>query len=55
MALVVSILKGEKSVAEATRTQEMTGAEVENWREKFLTGAENAVRTRTSQACTEHI
>jgi hypothetical protein len=44
--LVVSILKGETSVAEAARTYGLTVAEVEDWREKFLLGAENALRTR---------
>lgn len=46
VALVVSILKGETSVAEAARTHGLTVAEVEDWREKFLVGAENALRTR---------
>lgn len=46
VALVVSILKGETSVAEAARQQGLTVAEVEAWREKFLLGAENALRTR---------
>ena len=46
VALVVSILKGETSVAEAARTHGLTVVEVEGWREKFLTGAENALRTR---------
>jgi len=45
VALVVSILKGETSVAEAARTHGLTVAEVENWRKKFLLGAENALRT----------
>jgi hypothetical protein len=46
VALVVSILKGETSVAEAARTHGLTVAEVEEWREKFLLGAENALRSR---------
>ncbi len=46
VALVVSLLKGETSVAEAARTHGLTVAEVEEWREKFLVGAENALRTR---------
>ena len=46
MALVIRILKGETSVAEAARQQGLTVAEVEDWREKFLLGAENALRTR---------
>ena len=46
MALVASILKGETSVAEAARTHGLTVAEVDEWREKFLLGAENALRSR---------
>ncbi len=46
VALVVRLLKGETSVAEAARTHGLTVAEVEDWREKFLVGAENALRTR---------
>lgn len=46
VALVVSILKGETSIAEAARTHGLTVAEVEDWREKFLAGAENVLRTR---------
>jgi transposase-like protein len=46
MALVVSLVKGETSVAEAARTHGLTVAEVEDWREKFLLGAENALRSR---------
>ena len=46
VALVVSLLKGETSVAEAARTYGLTVAEVDDWREKFLLGAENALRSR---------
>ena len=46
VTLVVSILKGETSVVEAARKHGLTVAEVEAWREKFLLGAENALRTR---------
>ncbi len=46
VALVVSILKGETSVVEAARTHGLTVAEVDDWREKFLLGAENALRSR---------
>jgi transposase-like protein len=46
VTLVISILKGETSVAEAARTHGLTVAEVEDWREKFLLGAENALRAR---------
>ena len=44
--MVVSLLKGETSVAEAARKYGLSVAEVEAWREKFLLGAENALRTR---------
>ena len=46
VAVVVSTLKGETSVAEAARQHGLTVAEVEDWREKFLLGAENALRSR---------
>ena len=46
VALVVSLLKGETSVAEAARTYGLTVAEIEDWREKFLLGSENALRSR---------
>ncbi len=46
VALVVSILKGETSLAEAARMYGLTVAEVDEWREKFLLGAENALRSR---------
>ena len=46
VTVVVRILKGETSVAEAARTHGLTVAEVEDWRETFLLGAENALRTK---------
>ena len=46
VALVVSILKGETSIAEAARKHALTVAEVEDWRDRFLLGAENALRSR---------
>jgi transposase-like protein len=46
VALVIRILKGETSVAEAARQQGLTVAEVEDWRERFRLGAENALRSR---------
>ena len=45
-ALVVSILKGETSVAEAARKHGLTVAEVEDWQQRFLMGAEHALRAR---------
>jgi transposase-like protein len=44
--LVLSILKGETSVADAARRHGLTVAEVDDWRERFLVGAENALRSR---------
>lgn len=46
LALVVSILKGETSAQEAARRHGLTVAEVEDWRDKFLFGAENALRSK---------
>jgi len=46
VAVVASLLKGETSVAEAARTHGLTVAEVGEWREKFLLGPENALRSR---------
>jgi hypothetical protein len=45
-ALVVSIIKGETSPQEAARKHGLTVAEVEEWRERFLAAAENALRSR---------
>jgi len=46
VALVVSLLKGDTSAQEAARQHGLTVAEVEDWRDKFLLGAENALRSR---------
>src|SRR5437870_12841357 len=40
--------EGETSVAEAARQHGLTVAEVEDWREKFLLGAEDALQTRST-------
>jgi len=44
-ALVISLLKGETTVAEAARRHGLKVA-VEEWRDRFLLGAENALRAR---------
>ncbi len=44
--LVMEILRGDTSVAEAARKHGLTVADVEDWRERFLAGAENALRSR---------
>ena len=46
VALVVELLRGDTSVAEAARKHGLTVAELEDWRERFLAGAENALRSR---------
>lgn len=45
-AVVLSILKGETSGAEAARKHGLTISEIEDWKERFLSGAENALRSR---------
>ena len=45
-ALVLSILRGETSIPEAARAHGLTVAEVEEWRERFLCGAENALKSK---------
>ena len=44
--LVLRILKGETSVAEAAREHGLRVGEVENWQEQFLRAAENGLRRR---------
>src|SRR5258706_13221132 len=48
-ALVISLLKGETTAAEAARRHELKVAEVEGWRDRFLLGAENALRARQKE------
>ena len=45
-ALVLSLLRGETSAAEAARKHGLTVAQVEEWKELFLAGAENGLRSR---------
>lgn len=45
-AVVLSVMKGETSVAEAARKHGLPIAQIEDWKEKFLLGAENALRSR---------
>jgi len=48
-ALVISVLRGETTAAEAARRHGLKVAEVEEWRERFLLGAENALRAREEE------
>ena len=45
-ALVLRVLKGETSVAEAARQHGLPVAEVDGWQEQFLRSAENGLRRR---------
>ena len=45
--LVFSILKGETSVQEAARKHGLRVAEVEDWKDRYTLGAENALRSRS--------
>jgi len=45
-ALVLEIFRGETTAAEAARKHGLTVAEVEDWKERFLAGAENALRSK---------
>lgn len=44
VALVLRVVRGECAVVEAARRHGLTVAEVEAWMDKFLLGAENALR-----------
>ncbi len=46
VALVLEILRGETTAAEAARRHGLTVAEIEQWKERFLGGAENTLRSR---------
>lgn len=43
---MLEILWGDLHIAEAARRHGLTGAEIEQWQERFLNGAENALRSR---------
>ncbi len=45
-ALTLEILRGDTSAQEAGRQHGLTVAEIEPWKERFLAGAENALRSR---------
>jgi transposase-like protein len=45
-ALVLSIVKGETSIQEAAQQHGLTVAEIEDWKERFFLGAENALRAK---------
>jgi transposase-like protein len=45
-AVVMSIVKGETSAAEAARKHGLTIAEIERWKEQFFAAGENALRAK---------
>lgn len=45
-AVVMSIIKGETTIQEVARKNDLTVAEIESWRDRYLLAAENALRTR---------
>ena len=53
-ALVISLLKGETTAAEAARQHGLKVGEVEEWRDRFLLGAENALRARPKEEAALH-
>jgi transposase-like protein len=48
-ALVISFLKGETTAVEAARRHGLKVAEVEEWRDRFVLGAENALHARQKE------
>lgn len=46
VALVLEILRGDTTSAEAARKHGLTVAEVEEWKDRFLSGAENALKSK---------
>ena len=46
VAQVLSIVRGETSVSEAARKHGLTVAEIEEWQERFVAAAANALRSR---------
>jgi hypothetical protein len=51
MDLVLAVLRGETSVAEAAAEHGLAEAEVEAWRARFLRGAESALREPWEPDC----
>ena len=46
VALILELLRGETTAAQAARKHSLTVAEIEGWKGSFLSGAENALRSR---------
>ena len=46
VTVVLSILKGETTVVEAARKRGLTVADIEEWKDRFLSSAENGLRAK---------
>ncbi len=46
VALILEIPRGETTTSESARRHGLTVAEIEQWKERFLGSAENALRSR---------
>jgi len=49
-AVVIDIIKGKTTVAEVARAHDFTVAEIEPWRDEFLAGGEERMRTNPRDA-----
>jgi transposase-like protein len=47
-SMVLSLLKGEAKASELCRKYKVSEATLGNWRERFITGGESALRKRSS-------
>ncbi|WP_141730809.1 transposase [Oligoflexus tunisiensis] len=47
--LIVRIMKGEKSLVDVCREQDLKQSEVEGWIETFLKGGENSLKTNAKE------
>jgi len=50
MALVLSILKGEMTVDEGAKQHRLTTSEIQEWKDRMLAAAHNALRSRPRDA-----
>ena len=48
-ALVLQLLRGETTVAEAARQHDLKPSEIEHWKETFLAGGENSLKSRPKE------
>ena len=51
VALVLSVVRGETSVAEAVRRHGLTVAEIEDWQQRFLAGTAHALSPAAANPC----